>query len=166
MFRIIAILLCVVGFSVSAQADELIIHTVSLHSAHNSDSTETSETVSPSGRKTVRTREIPGYNNLNIGFGYRWDSGLMEGLSAGMYYNSYRKPAAYIAREWMFSEHYGAFVGAVTGYRSVTGYEVTPMGGFIIRKSLDKKYTMNVLITPPISKDTDGVAHLTVFRKF
>jgi hypothetical protein len=143
-------------------ADDLIIHTFSQHTDNNHDSVQTWETTGARGQRVTHSREVAAYNNLNFGLGYSWDSGL----SVGMYYNSFERPTAYVAQEWMPFEHFGVFGGLATGYDSMTGKPITAIGGFIIRAPLFERYTANILITPPINNKTHGVVHLAILKKF
>lgn len=154
----VAIALSVAGV---AKADELIIHTVSWHSDDNKDSTKQWTTVDQNGQTWLHTTRTEAYNNANFGVGYRWDNGWQ----VGAYYNSYRKPAVYVAKNWMFTENFGAFLGAATGYDQVAGHPVAPIGGLVYKIKLTDRYGLDILGTPPIG-EMDGVLHLAITRKF
>lgn len=160
--RKLAFILCVFFLSTIAQADELIVHTFSRHSGHNSDSTQTWTGKDQYGRTVQYSETKKGYNNSNLGIGYHWDSGW----TVGTYYNSYRRLTVYTAHDWMPLEHFGAFAGVATGYDNVSGYPVAVIGGLIVRTRLTDNYSLNVLITPPIGGKMDGVTHLTILKKF
>ena len=128
-----------------AMADELLVHTVSMHTA---------STYQNDGQETK-------YNNLNLGIGYRTDGGWQ----AGLYYNSYKQPTAYIANEFMLRPWIGVVIGAGTGYEIPTGHKIFPIGGVLFKYQVTPQYALNAMILPPI-KDMDGVAHLVVARKF
>ena len=142
MKNYILIGLCALSLTGVAEADELLIHTVSHHSHGNNE-----------------------YNNYNFGLGYRTDDGWIFGL----YRNSYFKPAAYVAKQWTpeslrFGDaQFGFFVGAATGYREVSGHALAPIGGLSAKYPLSDKWSANVLGTPPIGK-MDGVVQLTFSR--
>lgn len=158
---------CALGLTGVAQADELIIHTVSYHSDANRDKSEQWTTVNVHGQTVTHTRNTKAYNNFNYGLGYRTDSGWLFGV----YQNSYYNPAAYIAKQWtpdgwrLGQAQFGFFVGAATGYRQVSGDEVVPIGGLLMRYQLTEQYAVNVLGTPPIGR-MDGVLHLAISRHF
>jgi hypothetical protein len=128
-----------------AMADELLVHTVSMHTAATYES---------------KGENVP-YNNLNLGIGYRTDSGW----SAGLYFNSYKQPTAYIAKEFMLRPWIGVVIGAGTGYEIPTGHKISPIGGLLLKYQVTPQYALNAMVLPPI-KDMDGVAHLVVARKF
>ena len=156
MFILVAILPSMVN------AGELVTHTVSYHTSNNEDNTKTWQTQDGYGNTMTHSKTTAGYNNMNYGLGYRWDSGW----SAGVYKNSYYRTAVYATKDWMFTQNIGVFAGLATGYENVSGYALTPIGGLTARLQVTKDISLNMVVVPPISKDTDGVAHLMVLQKF
>lgn len=145
----------------SATADELIIHTVSYHSAYNKPTT-TTELVTINDQLYTQTYTYSAYNNQNWGIGYRTDSGY----EVGAYYNSYRKLSLYIATSWMYNEFIGVYAGLATGYRDVLDFPVAPIGGFILQFPIADKINARLLVQPPLGSKFDGVIHLTFGYKF
>lgn len=143
--------------SLTAHADELEFQTVSQHGANNRDHDETVYWTDQDGKNWATTTHYHGYNNLNFGLGYRWDSGW----SAGLYRNSFYKPSVYVAKDWMFNQYTGVFLGAATGYSNVSRFPVAPLGGFIFRLPVTERIALKVLAAPPIGSG-DAVVHLTV----
>lgn len=156
MFILVAILPSMVN------AGELVTHTVSYHTSHNEDTTETWQAQDSHGNTVTYSKTRAGYNNLNFGIGYRWDSGW----SVGTYQNSYYRTTVYVTKDWMFTENIGVFAGLATGYEDVSGHSLTPTGGLLLTKKITKKVSLDLAVVPPISKNTDGVAHLMVLQKF
>lgn len=127
-------------FGAAVQADELILHTGSYHETREGESS---------------------LNNTNPGIGYSLDSGWVGGL----YLNSYKKPSFYAARDFSITEHTGAFVGAATGYKVVSGQPLGIIGGFRWTIPLDDKWSMKLLVAPKIGGGTQTVFHLTLTYK-
>jgi hypothetical protein len=146
--------------TIAANAGEIIFHTVSVHERHSYQ--ETVNYVTPSGM-VIRTenKNIP-YNNTNLGIAYRTDAGWIGGL----YYNSYRQATVYGAKEFMFTENFGAIVGGGTGYKILTGRKINALGAFEYKQKIDGKWKINYVVVPPISKSTVGVAHIELLYKY
>lgn len=144
--------------SQAAVAGEFELHTVSLHGGNNRDHDETVAWTDKDGKNWLTTTHYRGYNNVNLGAGYRWDSGW----SAGVYWNSYYKPSAYVAKDWMFNSYTGVFLGVATGYDNVDHQPIAPIGGFIFRIPVTERLAVKVLAAPPLGNATDAVVHLTV----
>lgn len=127
-------------------ADELIVHTLSKHTAstYNLDSGGTTK-----------------LNNHNLGLGYR----LENGVAFGTYYNSYKRVTTYLAKDFMLNDYLGVGLGATTGYKIATGLDITPMFLFVVAYPIQKNATLRLHVLPPV-KDLAGVAHLTIGFKF
>lgn len=122
--------------STAAQADELILHTGSYH---------------------VRGPGESQPNNFNPGVGYMTEGGWV----AGLYYNSFKHPSLYVAKDWKANEYVGAFLGVATGYGSVTGVELGGLAGFRFTLPVTDRTKVNLLVTPKVG-DTQTVVHLTL----
>jgi hypothetical protein len=141
-----ALLLALLLFCGSTHADEVILHLGSYH--------------------TNRTYEFGtdtrSYNNENPGLAYR----RSDGWAVGAYWNSYKKTTVYIAKEMMFTEHFGIEVGVGTGYRIVSNKVVMPIGAFVYKIPLSEDWHADVLMLPPIGSQISGVAHVALAKKF
>lgn len=122
----------------AVRADELILHTVSYHSTKPGDDP----------------------NNYNPGIGYSLDNGW----AAGIYYNSYRRPSAYVAKDFNVAGPLGVFAGGATGYDSVSGRPITLIGGLRLTMPVSDTANVNLLVAPGIGK-LQTVAHLTLTIK-
>jgi len=148
---------------VASFAGEFLIHTVSLHTKRSWTDTHTTNYIDTTGaivKTEVTEREVP-YNNVNPGIGYRTDGGYLVGL----YYNSYKQPTFYAAKEFMLNDSFGAFVGVGTGYEIPTGRPVMLIGGLEYKYRFNEDWALNVLALPPTG-NTVGVVHLAVARSF
>jgi hypothetical protein len=143
----------------AAQADELVIHTGSYHA----DSSYTHEVNywDQYGNYLYTTRNQVTYNNFNPGVGYKFNNGV----SVGGYFNSYRKPTMYVAKEWMMVDYFGVIAGLATGYDRPTGHTVTPMAGFIFKQKITERDTANLEFAPSTGRTT-GTIHLAISRSF
>lgn len=131
----------------SAQAGELIVHTVSAHSAKRYITHDTDRW------KALR--------NDNYGLGYKTDDALL----IGYYRNSVFKDTFYVGKEYMFTENLGVVASLATGYKEASGLDVTPMVAGILRLPVTKKINLNVTFTPPVGSYI-GVVHLAFGYKF
>lgn len=150
----------------SAQADEIVIHTLSIHTKAEYTHTSRQNFIDEQGNYlyTEETKTQHRYNNFNYGLAYRWDNGW----EVGMYHNSFRNNTFYVAKEWMFTESFGAMVGAGTGYDVRTdSHPIAFLGVFQYKYKLDDKWTAAVQFVPPVKTlGASGVAHLTFSRQF
>lgn len=128
---------CLALVSSLSFSQELILHTASVHS----------------------TSKDKTYNNFNPGIGYRKD-----GISIGMYYNSYNRPTFYVGKEWMVNSYFGGWLAAATGYDRAVGRPITVIGGLIGKVPLTDTLTANVLLTPKFG-DNPLVVHLAISKK-
>lgn len=144
-------------FSANAFAGDFVLHTVSHHSSRNYDLTH----VWRADGQTYSWHTEPKYNNNNFGFGYRSDNGW----TVGVYDNSYHKTTAYVGKEWMYNQYFGAEIALVTGYDIVTQRPVALIGGLIVRFPIYNGIKGNILLMPPVA-NTDGVAHLALSYPF
>jgi hypothetical protein len=122
-----------------AQADDLVIHTVSWHAR-------------PSWEENYNTKVR--YNDYNPGLGYRWNNGW----NVGFYYNSFYKTSVYSAKEFMLSDNVGLIAGGVTGYKSSTGYSVAPLLGAEWCQPITDKLSAVMLVIPAF-RNSPGVLH-------
>lgn len=147
--------------AITASAGELIIHTVSYHSAYNKPYT-TSRTIGGDDWSYTTTWSYPGYNNYNWGVGYRTD----DGYEVGAYYNSYRNLSLYVAKSWMYNQYVGVYLGLATGYKEAIDFPVAPLVGLVLQLPITTDVTAKLLLSPPIGSNLDGVAHLAFGYKF
>lgn len=149
-------------FSSASYAGEFLIHTLSLHSKSSWDETNTRYVMYNNAViRTETTITEHRYNNVNPGLGYRTDDGYLFGL----YYNSYKKPTMYAAKEFMLNDSFGAFVGLGTGYEIPTGHPIMVIGGLEYKYRFNDEYALNVLALPPTGS-TVGVVHIAIARSF
>ena len=158
MKPLIASILCLAA--VSAQADEILFQTLSIHSKHSWDQNAVS--IDSNGFYHYYTKHVA-YNDVNEGIGYRW--GDKDSWSIGVYHNSYYRPTFYAVREWMPTEHFGLAGGLATGYAQELGHNVIFIGGIEYRQKITENWTANVIGFPPFGKMA-GVANLTLSRQF
>jgi hypothetical protein len=129
-------------FSTQVFADQLIVHTVSIHSS-STDDTNTQ------------------YNNVNIGVGYLTDTGW----GAGVYYNSSRRPTGYVVKQWeVLDTDMSVTVGLATGYKKTKGRSVIPMFAIGYKYQLSSNVAILIKVVPPINGD--AVAHMMVGKRF
>ena len=142
--------------AVSAQADELVMHTVSMH--HQSEWYRPNE-VAPSGS----------VNNINPGMGFVTDAGW----TAGGYRNSFRHNTLYVGRQFMWDigtanrrqVQAGFALLATSGYKVVSNKNITPGGGLALRMPLTEKVTAVVVGFPKVGTGTIGYMHLAIGYK-
>ena len=152
MVKVILVVMAMLGACISpAFGQEVVVHTVSRHSAHNGPEGPTYW--APDGFHDERT---PGYNNQNFGLGYRSEDGNL----VGAYRNSYRTTTVYLGRDIMPLKYAGGFVALATGYGGVTGTPATIIGGLILRAPLTLGFAAELQFLPKVY-GTDGVVHLT-----
>lgn len=120
----------------TAKADEIVLHLGSQHTKS-------------------------GFNNVNPGIGYKFDSGF--GL--GVYRNSYHRTTAYISKELMYTKNFGAVLGLGTGYKLESEYSITLIGGAILKLDLTRTSKLNVLVLPPLGRGTAGFVHAAISFK-
>lgn len=133
------VLLAFLLASTPVVGDELVIHTLSYHKASD-------------------TKHDP--NNTNLGVGYSRE----DGWSTGIYYNTYRNPTAYVAKDFWPAQKISAFAGLGTGYDSVSGLPLTLIGGLRFTVPLTDRSSLKLLVAPGIF-GTQTVAHLTLTFK-
>ena len=148
------------AFFQPAYADELIVHTLSIHANNNNSETRTSEQDMPDGSHVSSIWKTKPYNNNNFGLGYRWDNGV----EVGAYYNSFNKVSAYAAKYIMFNDNIGAFVGAATGYNEGLGKAIIPLAGIVFKAQVSETAGIALELMPPVGKHV-GVAHLSISFK-
>ena len=132
--KIIPFVLATICFT--AQADELLFTTFSIHSHRD------------------YTANGMQYNDVNLGFGYKLDNGFF----AGDYLNSYNRNSFLVGKEFMFTKHFGAVAYGATGYGPEMGHKVIGAGGFEYKIPLGD-WSANLVGIPPIGK-TSGVINL------
>ena len=130
-----------------AQADELIIHIGSYHAP----------STYPYQGKQVS------YNNFNPGIGYRFNCEIV----AGIFYNSYKNPAAYLGYAPLWQTpisqlKLGGMLGISTGYEIPTDRPVTPIGAFMGRWEMSSTYSTQLLVVPKIWDDGATAVHLAI----
>lgn len=121
-----------------AVADELVLHTFSYHNH----------------------AEHSNPNNVNLGIGYSRD----DGWAAGIYYNTYRNPSAYIAKDFSVKPNLGVFAGVATGYDQVSSYPLTLVGGLRFTFPLTDRTSLKLLVAPGVF-GSQTIAHLTLTYK-
>ena len=140
-----------------AAADELVLHTFSLHSEGNTSETHTSKALMPDGSTVESIWQTKAFNNVNLGLGYRWDNGW----EVGAYRNSFRQPSVYAFRGFEVTEHVRVFAGGATGYRNLQRFPITPMCGALLRAPLTESVALELALMPPVGKHV-GIAHLVL----
>ena len=94
-----------------------------------------------------------GMNNINPGVYYKADSGF----TAGAYYNSHRRPSAYMG----YTHEWGALavtVGAITGYNRTALPMVVPS----LRIVEFHQVTARLAFVPKVRRDGASAVHLMV----
>lgn len=137
--------ICLSTLAFAASSGELIVHTASAHTVKEYTLDDVSKKI----------------NNSNIGLGYRTD----DGVSIGMYRNSYNFNTVYLTQEFMYNEYLGIIVGFVSGYETATGKLITPMVASTLKIPVNDTVTLN-LVAMPKFKELAGVIHLAVSYKF
>jgi hypothetical protein len=98
-------------------------------------------------------------NSFNPGIAVRTQCGIQ----AGIYYNSYRKPSAYVAYVHDFKGPFWIAGGVVTGYPASPVLPMV-MGG--VRIKLDS-YNLRIGYIPGIKKfDTVNMLHVAIEKRF
>lgn len=156
MSRLVALLLMLPAL---AYADELVIHGMSLHSAHNADERVFDHQETRNGQTYNIYMVTKRYNNANFGIGYR-----INGVIFGLYNNSYNRPTAYIGRQYMLNKHVGGFIALGTGYDAVTHTPVTVLGGLVLKAALTDTISVELVGLPKLGK-ADSVIHTSIVYK-
>jgi hypothetical protein len=153
------------GVAQATTAGELIVHTVSLHSSQTYENEHTVNYVNKQGAVmySVTTIENRRFNNVNPGLAWQFDSGVQ----LGVYYNSYRKPTAYVAYEYMFNDELGVVVGVGNGYQAVSRVNGgwTMIGAFEYKYPLAKNLKLVTQFIPPMLGPV-GVMHAAFAYSF
>lgn len=130
----------------SLTAAELLVHTGSIHAKRKYVHT------SPDGDSYRK------FNNVNIGLGYRSDSGW----STGAYLNSYNHSTAYAAYEYKFSDSVGVVAGLASGYKYTSNMTLTPIAALVYRTRVSNDTSLSVMLLPPAGKDGSAAAHFVL----
>lgn len=126
-------------FTTIVHSKELIVHFMSIHGDYNDY-----------------------FNNNNLGVGYRFNNGV----STGIYYNSYYNPSIYVSKDFLWKDKIGVFIGGATGYDNQTGYPVSVIGGGLIKLPISKSITPNIVLIPSSGTNNSTFAiHLSFSYK-
>lgn len=161
--RLVSLALGLACVAASASAGELMIHGPSLHTKAKHSHTETTRYVTEGGI-LIRTETVTvekRYNNFNPGIAYTFDNGVQ----LGGYYNSYERATLYVAKEWMFTDRWGALLGVGTGYEVATGHKIAVLGALQYKYPLSDSAKLVTQFVPPSGR-TAGLVHLGISRPF
>lgn len=108
----------------------------------------------------------PGHNNTNPGLGLSCAYSESVSLSAGVFYNSQRRPSAYVSAEYsvplVWDTRIGVVVGAATGYDLAP---VVPTAGIALHGPEMVGIRASV-VSIPGTKWNAGVSHLVLSKQF
>lgn len=162
-------LFAVCAFSSVTWGGELLFHTVSIHTQRGYSIESSVPHINSSGENvgTDMKTSFHQYNNTNLGLGYLSNNGFLFGA----YDNSYSNMTVYAGKMWMWKVgasplEIGATATVVTGYEERTGHPISLNGALAASFRLTEKHKMYLMVIPPISNDTVGVAHLVLSKKF
>lgn len=114
-----------------ANAGELVIHTLSLHTdaTYQYNHTTHYSEVNPATNEVIKQWDVTTtsqikFNNANVGLGWRTD----DGWAVGGYYNSYRKLSLYFGKSFELGYRFSVLLGGGTGYDQLeNGHKITPI---------------------------------------
>jgi hypothetical protein len=163
------LLVAALAAAASAQAGEVLFHTVSAHGSRTYDHDVTTKYIDEHGQfvKTETVSEVRNYNNTNFGIGYRFDNEV----AVGIYRNSYYWPSAYVSYMPLWQTPVaplkaGFVVVATSGYEQQTGHKISIAAAFAAGYKITDKTTAYGLFTPKVSDGGVAVVHLMFGQEF
>lgn len=155
--------LALLMFAMNASAGEVVFHGLTVHGNSSWFKTNRIDYVNEKNEvvRSEKIRVYTKYNNVNLGVGYRFDNGI----STGVFYNSFEKASLYVSKDFMYNDNFGVFIGGATGYKSFKNKDIVAIGGLLFRYEVQQNVFLNLTYSPAI-EGSASVTHTSLSYRF